>query len=243
MLRAIVILGLAIAAGAATEAFAQSDEIIVTGARRSSYDSDFIPVVHMKRKADFMVMRTSVESDSRDAKLRESEVLSTLEAMASRADRNAKIELGILRVFETDDDDIEYVEPYSTSAIKAAFSRGSRTDTTAATIVVKTPIDAGADSVDSAVKRIEGFIAGVPVTGRATVEGDGEPGLSIVGIEQYRAALLRQLAADNESVRKIFGDGYAVEISGLEKPLQWRVIGPLDLAIYFPYQSSASPQP
>ncbi len=49
------------------------------------------------------------------------------------------------------------------------------------------------------------------------------------------------LASDNGAVRAVFGDQYRVTIAGLEEPVRWRVIGPLDLAIYFPYSSSIAP--
>ena len=124
---------------------------------------------------------------------------------------------------------------------RASFVGGARTDTTRATILAKTPISAN-DSHDAAYGRLETFIKGASVTGRATVAESGDPGLSIVDIDQYRAPLLAKLASDNTAVRSIFGDQYRVSITGLEQPARWRVTGPLDLAIYFPYSSSIAPQ-
>ena len=97
----------AFAAGLATglvtlvsAAVAQDDEIIVTASRRSAFESDIVPVIHLKRRADFLVAEAVVESDSREAKTRLDEVLKTLEAMAARAERDDRIELGIQRTFE-----------------------------------------------------------------------------------------------------------------------------------------------
>lgn len=56
-----------------------------------------------------------------------------------------------------------------------------------------------------------------------------------------REPLLRALAEDNASVREIFGDGYRVVISGLEQPVRWQMAGPMQLAIYFPYESTVQP--
>ena len=225
----------------ATGAAAQDDEIVVTGSRISRYDNDFLPVIYEKRRADFMVANVVVESDSRDYALRRDEVLKTLRAMADRADKDAKIDLGLLRTFETDNDEITYVEPFTRAIISAAIlSGGQRADTTRATIVVKTPISAG-DTYDGAKARIEAFTESVPETGRAQLIDDDEPGLSIVNIGQYRAPLLKALAADNAAVRATFGENYRVSISGLEQPVRWRVTGPLELAIYFPYASSVFP--
>ena len=238
------LLMISLVAGAlmATGAEAQDDEIVVTGSRISSYNDDFLPVIYEKRRADFMVANVVVESDSRDYALRRDEVLKTLRAMADRADNDSKIDLGLLRTFETDDDEIAYVEPFTRAIISSAIlSGGQRADTTRATIVVKTPISES-DSYDGAKARIEAFTGSVPETGRAQLIDDDEPGLSIVNIGQYRVPLLKALAADNAAVRSTFGEDYRVSISGLEQPVRWRVTGPLELAIYFPYASSVAPK-
>lgn len=222
-------------------ALAQDDEIIVTGSRISSYESDTIPVIHLKRWADFMVLEVIVESDSRDAKLRRDEVFKTLSGLSDRAERDEEIDLGVVRTFETDGDEIQFVEPFNRNSIRdQILKNGVRTDTTRTTIVAKTPISAN-DTYDAAYGRLEAFIKGAAVTGRATVSEGDDPGLSIVDISQYRAPLLKMLASDNDAVRAVFGDQYRVTISGLEEPVRWRVTGPLDLAIYFPYTSSIAP--
>ncbi|OFX01755.1 MAG: hypothetical protein A3E78_03850 [Alphaproteobacteria bacterium RIFCSPHIGHO2_12_FULL_63_12] len=227
------------AAGAS--ASAQDDEIIVTGSRISSYESDTVPVIHLNRRADFMVIEVIVESDSRDAKVRKDEVFKALTALADRADRDQRIDLGIRRTFETDNDEMQVVEPFSRNSIRdEILSGGARVDTSRAIVVAKTPIDAG-DTFDAAHARLTAFIKGAVVNGRATVTENDDPGLSIVDIGQYRTALLTMLAADNKAVRSVFGDEYKVSISGLEQPVRWRVTGPLDLAIYFPYLSSTAP--
>lgn len=242
MLKAWSLAAAAFLAGVSTS-FAQSDEIIVTGSRIANYEADIVPVIHLERKADFMVVKATVESDSRDANLRSDEVLKTLEAMAARADRDARIELGILRSYETADDEIEIVAPFDRSALKAdLLAAGRRADTSSASIIVKTPIDATQDTFDTAKSRIDAFLKGVPVAGRALVTADDEPGLSIVDLGQYRAPLLNLLAEDNAAIKTVFGDDYVVSVSGLEQPVRWRVTGPLDLTLYFPYKSAVSPK-
>jgi len=238
----LIALSFVAAALMSTPAVAQDDEIVVTGSRISSYDNDFLPVIFEKRRADFMVANVVVESDSRDYALRRDEVLKTLRAMADRADRETGIDLGLLRTFETDNDEVTYVEPFTRSIIaEAILMGGQRADTTRATIVVKTPISAG-DSYDGAKARIEAFTKSVPETGRAQLIDDRNPGLSLVNIGQYRAPLLKALAADNAAVKAIFGEDYRVSITGLEQQMRWRVTGPLELAIYFPYYSSVAPR-
>ena len=81
----------------------------------------------------------------------------------------------------------------------------------------------------------------VPETGRASVGSYDDPGFSVVNIAQYRAPLLARIAADVKLVKEALGDDYQVTITGLEEPIRWRVTGPMSLAIYFPYMSTASP--
>ena len=191
---------------AGASAFAEDDEIIVTGSRISSYESDTVPVIHLKRRADFMVVEVIIESDSRDAKVRRDEVFKTLTALADRADRDQRIDLGIKRTFESDDDETQVVEPFSRNSIRdEILSGGARIDTSRAIVVAKTPIEPG-DTYDTAHARLAAFIKGAAVTGRATVTESDDPGLSIVDIGQYRTALLTMLAADNKSVRSVFGE-------------------------------------
>jgi hypothetical protein len=237
-----LLIALAAAMAISAPVAAQEDEIVVTGSRISDYERDIIPVIYLSKRADFMVVEVSVESDSREAKLRREEVTKTLEAIAERADRDDRVELGVVRTFEANDDEVKYVEPFTRASIREEiFMSGSRADTTRVSIVVKTPITS-ADTFDTAYARIERFVDETPETGRAAASESDEPGLSVVDLGKYRAQLLQMIAADNNAVRSVFGDGYRVSISGLEKPVRWRVTGPLELALYFPYAMAASPQ-
>lgn len=78
-------------------AIAQSDEIVVTGTRLSSYDNDAIPVVHLKRRPDFVIVNTYIESDSRDKDLRRREVFSTIVSLEKAVAKNKFIELGLVK--------------------------------------------------------------------------------------------------------------------------------------------------
>jgi hypothetical protein len=98
------------------------------------------------------------------------------------------------------------------------------------------------DTYDAAYARPEKFVEETPVTGRATATTSDEPGLSMVDIGKSRAPLLIALAEDAKTIRAALGDNYRLSIGGLDQPVRWRVTGPLDLAIYFPYSSAAAQQ-
>lgn len=221
---------------------AQEDEIIVTGSRISAYQSDFVPVAHLRRRADFLLTTITVESDSRDGELRRSEVLKTLNALAERAAKDTSVELAVKRTFEFEDDEIVYVEPLTTKALAAdILTGGSRSDTTKAELIIKTAIRPE-DTLESAFGRLEKFAATATKTGRALVYADDEPGLSVVDLDRYRGPLLAAIAADAAALKTALGAEYSVSISGFEQPVRWRVVGPLELALYFPYSSSAAPK-
>ncbi|MEN7343154.1 MAG: hypothetical protein AAAFM81_09420 [Pseudomonadota bacterium] len=214
------------------------DEIVVTGSRisPSSIDFDAVPVVHIERRPDFMVVSAFVESDSRRADLRRSEVNKTLANLAKRAENEALIELGLLRRFETGDDDIEYVIPFSMD--EAVMVNGYRADTSRVNLVVKSPVRESDASPDEIYERIEAFLDEVSVNGRAVVSDTGDTNFSLVKIAQYREPLLRKLADETALLRSIFGDEYHVSIGGFDETLRWRTTGPMTLAIYFPYSAS-----
>jgi len=219
---------------------AQLEEIVVTGSRISASFEDQVPVVFLKKRADFMVTKAYVESDSRSDKLRRNEVLKTIDALQKSASRNPDIELGLLKTFETDDDEIEYIVPFSMDEIeKEGLNSGYRADTTRVNLIIKTPIKSADSDPEKVYARLDSFMDSVTVSGRTVVTDSSDPGLSIVNIAQYRRALLEKIAQDTRLIQEVFGDNYRINISGLESPVRWRMIEALELAIYFPYYSSA----
>lgn len=235
MLRILVVfLGLGVSD---TAVMAQAaEEIVVTGSRITRYESETVPAVHLRRNADFIVVNAYIESDSRNAKLRRDEVNKTLRSLQKAASQAADIELGLSKSFETADQEIEYVVPFELDEV--SISNGYRQDTSRVSFIIKTPITDNDTDPDVLYERIEAFMDSVKVTGRAEVTDSDGPNLSLVNIAQYRKPLLEAIAADNAQLRAIFGEGYDVSIDGLHEPIRWRVVGPLQVAVYFPYRSS-----
>lgn len=216
------------------------DEIIVTASRLSDYDSVATPVIHLQRRPDYMVVSTYIESDSRSATLRATEIQTSLASLSNRAGRTDNIELGLSRSIETDDDELEYVVPFSLDDV--VITSGYRPDTSRVGLIVKSPVLSTDESADVIYDRIEAFIESIPVSGRAIVSNSGEMNFSLKNLEQYRAPLLELLAEDVMRLKTIFGDDYRVSMSGFEEQVRWRVLGPMELAIFFPYTSSLESQ-
>ncbi|MFK8054192.1 MAG: hypothetical protein AB8F65_14585 [Woeseiaceae bacterium] len=216
------------------------DEIVVTGSRMSSgvgsYRSDVVPVVHIKRRPDFMVVDAMIESDSRSAPIRRKEIDKTLASLARQAAKTEHIELGLARVFPTENDDIEYIVDFDIDAVEVVSGR--RPDTSRVALVIKSPLLDTDETPDDVYSRIESFVESVDEEGRAIASDSGDMNFSLIGISQFREPLMKLLAEDNEKLRGVFGDDYNVHITGLELPVQWRVSGPMELVIYFPYSST-----
>ena len=213
---------------------ASIEEIVVTGSRMIDWDPDDIPAVQLFRRADNLIVEVRVVNDTRDAGARRSELIQTLRAMARAAGRQADIGLSI----ETEGVLVPLTEDM-VSTLTLGVEQG-RTDTSVATLVVKTPITA-ADTLDTASERIEDFVGVIPVVGRSLIIVFGDWELSIVNPPQYRPVILGLIAEDARRASGAFGPDYRVEVGGIENRVTWRQSGPLDLGLFIPYSLTVVP--
>lgn len=224
---------------AATPAVAQEamvEEIVVTGSRMVEWDADDIPAVQLFRRADNLIASVQVVNDTREDAARRGELIQTLRAMARLAAGRADIDLSI----ETDGVLVPLTEDMVSTLTLG--SDGMRSDTSVATLVVKTPITA-TDTLDAASGRLEAFVEGIPTTGRSLVNISDDWQLSIVDPPQYRMAILGLIAEDAQRASTTFGARYSVQVSGIENRVTWRQSGPLDLGLFIPYTMLVVPTP
>lgn len=200
------------------------------------WDPDDIPAVQLFRRADNLIASVRVVNDTREAAGRRSELTQTLRAMARQAAGRADIDLSI----ETDGVLVPLTEDMVSTLTLGVD--GMRTDTSVATLIVKTPISA-TDTLDAASGRLESFVEAVPTTGRSEVDIDDDWQLSIVDPPQYRAAILDLISADARRSTGAFGAGYSVQVTGMENRVTWRQSGPLDLGLFIPYKMTVVPTP
>lgn len=212
------------------------DEIIVTGSRAIEWDPDDIPVIQLERRADNLIVAVRLVNDTRDAPGRRDEITRTLRAMARAAAGRADIDLSI-----EDDGTLVPLTEDMVSTLTLGIDPG-RSDTSVASLVVKTPIRAG-DTLDAASERIEAFVEGVGPVGRSLADVSGDWQLSVVNPAQYRAPILAAIAADARALSATFGEGYSVEVDGMSNRVTWRQSGPLDLALFIPYEMTVTPKP
>lgn len=233
-MRNLICLALLLLAPAA--AFAQesdgSEEIMVTGMRIGRDDDDErLPVVGLKRTADFAVQQVSVIGDTRDEQKRRDEIVAMIRGAIELAGRRGDIDLATGSTS---------VEPLTLANYRnLPLISDGRPDTDRATFLIKTKLT-GTDA-KAALDRIAAFIKAVPTVGRAEMRAAGDLTLSIVGPDQYRGQIVDLVAADARETAARLGPDYAVEASGLDRPVEWSRASLTEVFLYVPYRYTVVP--
>lgn len=209
-------------------------EIIVTAARTDQDDySDYMPAVGLRRPADFLVQQVIIRGDTRDERQRRQEIREMLSAAVARARREG-VELAYGSYILT-----PLVEE---NAADVALQRDNRPDSEAVRFLVKARL-AGTQTGDQAEAQIARFIEAVPEVGRAQMDTEGDSTLSIVGPDSFRPQIAAEIAADAQRMAGLIGPSYAVEVAGLNMPVQWTRAGPGEVFLFVPYELKIVPRP
>lgn len=230
---AVIVIGLSAAPVSAQDT--QVDEIVVTGSRAIEWDPDDVPVVQLERRADNLVVAVRVVNDTRDAPGRRNEITQTLRAMARAAAARPDIDLSI-----EDDGTLVPLTEDMISTLTLGMDPG-RSDTSVASLVVKTPIQAD-DTLDAASERVEAFVEGIDAVGRSLADVSGDWQLTVINPAQYRTPILAAIAADARTTSATFGEGYAVDVEGMSNRVTWCQSGPLELSLFIPYKMTVTPR-
>ena len=211
----------------------QSAEVVVTGSRieQDVYSRD-MPAVGLRRTADFLVQDVMIRGDTRDQKQRREEI----RAMLVKAIQLAK-QHGVELAFG------DYILPPLTLANvdDIAIAQDNRPDSEKIGFLVKAPLG-GTETGAAAQERIEAYVKAVPEGGRAQMEEAGDATLSVVGPDSYRMQIADKIAEDARALAARVGDGYAVEIEGLNMPVQWARSSPSEVMLYIPYKLTEVPK-
>ena len=70
------------------------EEVIVTGSRMAEYRPDVIPAVTLAKRADFMIQKVRIISDTRKADLRREEIYQTIKNLLKKAKDSKMFSLG-----------------------------------------------------------------------------------------------------------------------------------------------------
>ena len=118
----------------------------------------------------------------------------------------------------------------------------NRPDSEQVSFLVKARLGEG-QSASQAQQRIAAFIEAVPENGRAQMDESGDATLSVVGPDSYRDQITTAIAEDATRQAAKLGEGYAVEIQGINKPVQWARAGLSEVQLYIPYSLKIVPRP
>lgn len=224
----------------AVPAFAQDEEVIVTGSRIQRDEDGILsspkpgPTMMLRRTADFAVQPVRVVGDTRDEVKRREEIYAMLKGAIALAPKYG-VELA------TGD---YLVEPLTLGNYKNLVlgEDEERDDAEGAGFLVKTRLAPGMDA-KTALERITKFVKAVPAVGRAEFVTQGDLTLSVVSPDQYRGAIIDLIAADAAKAMAKFGPNYAVTVTGLDRPVEWTRAGLTEVSLYLPSSYSVVPRP
>jgi hypothetical protein len=220
-----------------------SEEVVVTGMRMLNPDGNRDHVVEiasstpaaiqmLRRTADFAIQQVMVISDTTD----EDEAHAEVYAMTRKAIDIAGGQGVLLATGEL------VVEPLTAGNFKE-LKIGEDDDSNGEQLkfLVKVPLAPGIDA-KTALARIDKFIKAVPAVGRAEIKAYSELTLSVVNPEQYRGAIIDLVAKDTSNTSGRFGTGYGVEVTGLDKPVQWKRASLTEVQLFLPSNSTVRPR-
>ena len=211
---------------AVSPAWAQLEEVVVTGSRLSGEDYSRIPAVVLQRRADFLVQAIRLTNDTRLPDARKRELYQTIRDMVADAAKQRGIALGY---------GDEFLIPVTATDYEVPLSNGNKSDTSSAEIFVKLALSTS-DDVAKSISTVNAFIKQARLTGRTEVEPIGEISLSLVKPEKYRFDIIAKIAEDAQRVRDAVNKQCEVHISGLSNRVSWRRSDVSELTLYVPYE-------
>ncbi len=222
---AVTVLTAATALFSALPAFAQPEEIVVTGMRRAA-DA---PGVVLEKQGDFFLLQLTLENDRRLAAERLPEIRATMEAIVEAAKADPSISLSII-------DENNLVRPLTAQGFEDGIRSGNRPDTSVANIQLKTAIPATVTDSYVLATKLTDFADDLDGVGRTTVNWFEDVQLSVVNPRQYRSELIRAITSEIRQTTTALGDDYRVILDGLDGEMKWSRGGDVNLIFHLPYE-------
>lgn len=232
--RVMGVLAMLILADAAMAQDLNNAEIVVTGSRieQDGYSRD-MPAVGLRKPADYLVQEVVIRGDTRDPRQRSQEIYAMLAKAIELAAKNG-VELAYGDYILT---------PLTAANMKdLSLANDTRPDSQRITFLAKvklTPEMSG----KQAQEKIDKYVHSVPEVGRAQMDSSDDPTLSVVGPDGYRSQIAAVIGEDARKLAQTIGDDYAVQIEGLNMPVQWSRSGPSEVLLYIPYKLVIVPRP
>jgi hypothetical protein len=208
-------------------AWAQLEEIVVTGSRVSGDEYSKIPAIVLQRRADFLVQRIRLTNDTRAEEGRTKELHQTIRDMLVDAAKQPGIALSY---------GDEFLIPITSTAYEVPLVEGGkRADTSSTNIYVKMALGEK-DDVPIAIAKLRGFIKKAHVSGRTEIEPEGDVGLSLVSPEKYRYSIISKITDDAKKLHSAVGTLCKIRLAGLSNRVLWQRSDVSELTLYIPYE-------
>ena len=215
---------------AANAQVVRGDQIVAQSNYVSRQETS-IPQVSIVVRADFVLFSVRYETGTRSADERENELAKMFTTVTQRAART------------NGDIGVEVGTPGNSGALETAaikevvINQGERSYID---LVLKVAVKPN-ESFDAIRARTEKFVNETPVNGRVEgVIGDSQF-LGVSEPKKHRETLIKAIADDVRMMQAAFGGPNSpvrVSLSGMERRVQTRPVGPLDLEIYISYGMS-----
>lgn len=230
-----LIAGLALAAlTLAPVANAQRDERIVVTGSRIDRDGGSLPVISMRVPAEFVIFMIEVESTTRSEDARAQELEKAFNTIRDRVKRTPGLTLEVGDAFTA--------IPVETVAVREIIGQDEDDSLRSEIRLVLTSEVKAGDTFERIRSRIEQFVKDIPQQGRTEIVIGPDQFMGVNDPMKHREALLRKIAADTELLQSLFGRGAtgpaSLSLSGLERRVQSRPVGPLELELYLDYDLS-----
>ncbi|MEP1422914.1 MAG: hypothetical protein ABJK59_14195 [Erythrobacter sp.] len=241
-MKRLILLACAASIAAPVLPLSAQDTVVVTGARqdRSSLNAYLAPsrngsgpsAIGVTRRADYFVTPLFVSSDTRNYEERREELFEMLgETLKSADAQGIDIVAGRYKL-----------EPVTLANMRELpLTNGNRPDTNRVQIYARIPLRGEDPNVGKTAERIEEFVKGVPATGRSFIDV-GTTGLGIDDPEQYRRAVVREIAQEANAYAKLFGSDYGVSITGLHGDLYFQQSSETEVFLYIEHSFSIAPK-
>ena len=194
-----------------------------------------LPGVRLIRAGDSLLLAVRLLNDAIEPQRRREELRKTLANMLDAAAKNQTIALSVV-------DPEGFVAPITEVDQNIAIL-GSNQERGMSHIDIRLKTAIPADAVDgqALVKRLRGFVTSTETEGRTVVSATGAVDISILNPEQYRGEVIKLITAEIKLITSELGDDYKVILQDLERPLEWRRVGIIDLELYIPYRFQIIP--
>ncbi|WP_298305755.1 hypothetical protein [uncultured Erythrobacter sp.] len=241
-MKKLILLASAIAVVAPVLPLSAQDTVVVTGARqdRSSLNAYLSPsrggsgpsAIGVTRRADYFVTPLFVSSDSRNFEERKAELFKMLGETLTRASNEG---IDIVAGQYT-------LEPVTLENMRELpLVGGNRPDTNRVQIYARIPLRGEDPKVRTTAERIRAFVKAIPATGRSFIDV-GTTGLGIDDPEQYRRAVVREIAQEANAYAKLFGNDYGVSITGLHGDLYFQQSSETEVFLYIEHTFDIAPK-